>query len=106
MKILKKIIKVALIISFTSLILSALFLIVYGEINELNINNFTSIFIWYSLLYTMWAISICTPILIIISLSRKINKEPAWSYVKAEATILLIVTGSTTLLILFYYKRY
>jgi hypothetical protein len=106
MKILKKIIKVALIISFTSLILSALFLIVYGEINELNINNFTSIFIWYSLLYTMWAISICTPILIIISLSRKINKESAWSYVKAEAIILLIVAGFTTLLILFYYQRY
>ncbi len=106
MIILKSIIKIALIISLVSLIFSTLFLIIYGEINELNINNFTSIFIWYSLMYTMWTTFISTLALIIISLLRKINNQKVWSYIKSETILLLIVIGFTALIILFYHHQY
>ncbi|MNK40816.1 hypothetical protein D3C87_594690 [compost metagenome] len=106
MDILRKITRILLIVSLVSLVFSSLFLAIYGEINELTFNNFTSIFIWYSLMYTMWIIFLSIPILIIISLWRKVNNDVVWTYIKKEAILSLIATAFTSLIILFCYKPY
>jgi len=106
MDVLRKITRILLIISLVSLVLTSLFLAIYGEINELTFNNFTSIFIWYSLMYTMWIIFLSIPILIIISLWRKVNNDIIWTYIKKEVILSLIVTAFTSLIILFCYKPY
>lgn len=106
MHILKIIIKLTLIISIVSLVFSSLFLIIYGKITELTLNNFTSIFIWYSIMYTLWTIFTSLLVLTLISLWRRINKEQVWPYVKMETILLLAVIICTASIILFYHHEY
>ena len=83
----RKIIRIALLVSIFSIIISCFIVIVGGKLNYGNYYDFSTIFIWYSIMLTIWALFCSFIGLGIISIYLKMKKEKVWENISKETII-------------------
>lgn len=79
-------IRILLILSFGSAILSDVLILQHGPGNDLALN-----IEWYSLMATAFILYFSVPVLIIVSIYCKVKKEKVWATVKKEVILLALV---------------
>ena len=66
LNILKKSIRIGLSVSIFVILISCFIVIKFGNLKSENYNDFSTIFIWYSIMFTIWTLFISFIILFII----------------------------------------
>ncbi len=95
---LKKLIRIALYISILSVVISCALMLINGKSNYGNNNDFTTTFVWYSIMLTGWTLFLSFIGLVIISVYLIKKKIKVLEYLSKEIINLLI--GLFSLLIL------
>ena len=78
--------KIALIISFITFLLTTVFMVLFGAVKEDGRGSISAIF-WYLLLFSMWTLFLTVPIILGVSIYRKLTKRLIWNIIKSETRL-------------------
>ena len=89
--------KIALKISFITFLLTTVFMVLFGTVKEDGPGSISAIF-WYLLLFSMWTLFLTGPIILGVSIYRKLTNRLIWNIIKSE-TRLFFATFAVAILL-------